>query len=197
MSNVQIRQARPEDAAQVAEICADYVTNTTAALDTEPPTAEQIEEKIRSIGEYYPFLVCELNGKVVAYAYAFRRFEESSFDWSVFLSTFVSAAVGSKGIGRALLEVLEGVLRTMGVVNLYSLASSNSQSEYFHMARGFTEAGRLREALYKQGKWRDLVYYQKSLALHDKDPAPVRPMGVLEEAELETLFRRAERSIKV
>ena len=197
MSKAQIRKARPEDAAQVAEVCADYVANTTASLDITPPTAEQMEEKIRSLGADYPFLVCEVDGKVVAYAYAFRRFEESTFDWSVFLSTFVASALGSKGIGRALLEALEEVLRTMGVVNLYSLASSNSQSEYFHMARGFTEAGRLREALYKQGKWRDLVYYQKSLALHDKDPAPVRPVGVLDEAELEKLFRRAERAIKL
>jgi len=197
MATAKIRQARPQDAAQVAEICADYVENTASSLDTMPPTIGQMEARIRAAETMYPFLVCELDGRVVAYACAFRRFEEQSLDWSVFLSTFVTSDVGSRGIGRALLEALEEILRAMGVVNLYSLAAYNAQSEYFHQARGFTEAGRLREAIYKEGKWRDLAYYQKSLALHDTNPAPVRPIGDLDKAELEKVFRRAERGIRV
>jgi len=196
MENLQIRLVRVEDAAQVVEIYADYVENTTASLEAAPPTFEQMEDRIRNSAAQYPFLVCELDGQVVAYAYVFRRFEEQSFDWSVFLSTFVASSVGSRGIGRALLDALEEILRIMGIVNIYSLAASNSRSEYFHLARGFTEAGRLREAIYKGGKWRDLAYYQKSIALHEKDPAPVRPLGALDEAELERIFRRAERGIR-
>jgi len=196
MANVQIRLVREADAAQVAEIYADYVENTTASLETEPPTVEQLEARIRSSAARYPFLVCELDGRIVAYAYAFRRFEEQSFDWGVFLSTFVSSSVGSLGIGRALLDALEETLQKMGIVNIYSLAVYNSKSEYFHLARGFTEAGRLREAVYKQGKWRSLAYYQKSIALHDKELAPVRPISDLDEAELATIFTRAERGIR-
>ena len=156
--------------------------------------AEQMEARIRTNGAYYPFLVCELDGQIVGYAYAFRRFEEQSLDWSVFISTYTS--IEGKGISRALIEALEEILRAMGVVNIYSIAAHNSKSQYFHLARGFIEAGRLREAVYKGGKWRDLAYYQKSIALHDTDPAPVQAVGELDQARLAQMIKRAEQAIR-
>ncbi|MCL2567890.1 MAG: N-acetyltransferase family protein [Oscillospiraceae bacterium] len=195
MSTVQIRLARPEDAAGVAAVYAEYVENTTSALDTTPPTVEQMEARIRTSGATYPFLVCVADGKIVGYAYAFRRFEEQSFDWSVFISTY--ATIGGKGISRALLEALEEALRAMGIVNIYSIAVHNEKTQFFHLARAFTEAGRLREAIYKQDRWRDLAYYQKSLALHDTNPAPVKPIGELDEAVLAQICTRAQRAIRL
>jgi len=195
MANIEIRLARPEDAAQIALAAADYVENTTASLDIDPPTTEQMEARIRTNGAFYPFLVCALDDKIVGYAYAFRRFEEQSFDWSTFVFSY--SAVGEKGIGRALLEALEEILRTMGITNIYAIATHNPKSQYFHLARGFTEAGRLREAIYKKGKWRDLAYYEKSIALHETDPVPVRPIGDLDEATLEKIFDRAKRAIRL
>jgi len=197
MANVQIRLAKPEDAASVARIYEEYMTHTTAALEIEPPTSQDIEQKICTCLKFYPFLVCEVDGEIVAYAYAFRRFEEQSFDWSVFISTYVTQSVGSKGIGRAMLAALEDTLREMGVVNLYALAIRNQKSEYFHMARGFAEAGRLREATYKDGRWRDLVYYGKSLALHETAPAPIRSVQTIATEDLEQIFTRARRGIKL
>jgi len=195
MSTIDVRLARPEDAAEVAAVYADYVQNTTSALDLAPPTVEQIEGRICACGTTLPFLVALVDGKVVGYAYAFRRFEEQSFDWSVFISTY--ATIVGKGISRALLEALEETLRAMGIVNIYSIAVHNEKTQFFHLARGFTEAGRLREAIHKQGRWRDLAYYQKSLALHEDNPAPVKPVGELDAVTLEQIFTRAKRAIRL
>ena len=195
MPNLEVRLARAEDAAQVAEVYAAYVQNTTAALEPHPPTAEEMETRIRTSGASYPFLICALDGKIVGYAYAHRRYQEAVFDWGVFISTYSS--LGERGIGRALLDALEETLRAMGIVNIYALALHNSKSQYFHLARGFSDVGRLREAVYKDGKWRDLAYYEKAIALHDENPAPPRRVGEISETVLEKIFRRAEKAIKV
>jgi len=197
MPNLEVRLARPEDAAQVAEVYAAYVQDTTAALETDPPTVEEIEARIICVSSMmnYPFLVCALDGKIVGYAYAHRRYEEAAFDWGVFISTY--ASLSGLGISRALLEALEEILRAMGIVNIYALALHNAKSQYFHLARGFSEVGRLREAVHKGGKWRDLAYYEKAIALHDENPAPPCGVGEIGESQLEKILRRAEKSIKV
>jgi len=179
----------------VAEVYAAYMENTTASLDLAPPTVEQMECRICDCAKFYPFLVCELDGKIVGYAYAFTRLEEASFAWSAYIATYSS--VGERGIGRALLDALEETLRAMGIVNTYAIVTHSAQSQYFYQSRGFTEAGRLREAIYKAGKWRDIAYYQKSIALHDDVPDPVCAVGELDEAELGKIFRRAERAIRI
>jgi len=195
MSNIQIRRAHLSDAAGVAAVYADYMENTTASLDMEPPSLTQMECRICDCGAYYPFLVCELDGKIVGYAYAFRRFEEPSFDWSAFISVY--ASVGGKGISRALLDALEETLRAMGIVSIYAIVTHNDKSRYFHQARDFTEAGRLQEAIYKEGKWRDIAYYQKTIALNEIPPAPVRSVRDLDKAELDKILDRAGRSIRI
>ncbi|MCL2562521.1 MAG: N-acetyltransferase family protein [Oscillospiraceae bacterium] len=197
MPNIEVRLARPEDAEGIAALYAEYVETTAAALDLAAPTAAQMEQKICNCGTSYPFLVCERDGDIVAYAYAFRRFEEQAFNWSVFVSAYSAVSIDGKGAGRALLDALEETLRAMGVVNIYTIVIHNDKSQYYHLARGFTEAGLLREAAYKQGKWRDLAYYQKSIALHDTNPAPVRSVGELDAKELEKIFARARRAIRL
>jgi len=197
MSNHKIRLARAEDAKQVAEIYQEYVENPAATLDLNPPTTEEMACRICTCGQFYPFLVCEVDGAVVAYAYAFRRFEEQAFDWGAFVSTYVSKSVGGRGIGRTLLDTLEEIMRAMGLVNMYSMVALSEKSKYFHLARGFSEVGRLREAAYKQGKWRDLAYYEKNLALHDQDPAQVKSVQALDEDMLEKIFQNAEKLINL
>jgi len=195
MTHVNVRLARPEDAAQVAAVYADYMESTTASLDMEPPAVAQMEDRICTCGAYYPFLVCEVDGQIVGYAYAFRRFEEPSFDWSVFISTYSS--ISGKGIGHALLHALEETLRAMGIVSVYAVVTHSDKSQYFHQARGFTEAGRLQEAIYKAGKWRDIAYYQKAIALHEQPPASVCSVQAVDEAKLDNILARAKRAIRI
>jgi len=197
MEKVQIRPAKAADCRAVAAIYHDYVVNTVASLELDPPTCDEMACRICACGEFYPFLVCEVEGKVAAYTHAGRHLEQPAFDWNATVSTYVEQTMSGKGIGRALLDALEGVLRVMGVINLYSAVTFHARSQYFHIANGFTEAGRFREVVYKQGMWRDLAYYEKSLALHDKTPAPVRSVKEIEAAQLQEICDRAAKRIRI
>lgn len=195
MAHINIRLATTADAEAVANIYQDYVESTSSSLDLNPPTPGEMECRICTCGQFYPFLVCEIDGTVEAYAYAFRRFDEQAFDWGAFVSSYVSKTTTGHGIGRTLLEALEGILQSMGIVSIYSVATLSEKSKYFHLACGFSEAGRLREAAYKQGKWRDLAYYEKTIAPHDKNPTPVKSVQELDQAVLTHILRRAVKTI--
>ena len=153
-------------------------------------------QKICICQTFYPFLVAEADGVVVGYGYAGAHEGEVSFGWNAVVSVYVERAFGGHGIGRALHEALEGMLKAMGVVNLYSVATFHAQGEYFQNGRGYLEAGRLLNAAFREGKWRDLIYYEKQIALHDENPTPVRPVDELREEEIEQIFQKAIKRIR-
>jgi len=67
-----IRPVRKEDAADIVAIYAPYVTDTVISFETKVPTPEEFAKRIENTQKNYPYLVCELDGKVVGYAYASR-----------------------------------------------------------------------------------------------------------------------------
>jgi len=196
MANIQIRLATEADAEAIAAIYGEHVIEGESALEVEPPTGHEMACKICECREFYPFLVCEIAGEVAGYAYACRHLEGEAFAWGASAATYVSKEMLGRGIGCALLDALEETLRLMGVVNLYSVVTHSTKSQYFHQARGFSEVGRLREAAYKAGQWRDIAYYEKSLALHEESPQAVRPVGEVDARRLEKVFEKAGRRIK-
>ena len=70
MSNLVIRDARPEDAARLVEIYAPYIKGTAVSFEYEVPTVEEFETRIRNISAKYPYLVCEKVERIVGYVYA-------------------------------------------------------------------------------------------------------------------------------
>ena len=66
-----IRAATRNDAPAVTAIYTHHVLHGTATFDTEPPPPSVMAEKITEMtGKGWPFLVAELDGRVVGYAYA-------------------------------------------------------------------------------------------------------------------------------
>lgn len=57
VENVYVRPARPSDAAALSEIYSFYVANTNISFEYVPPTAAEMERRLRSISKSCPFLV--------------------------------------------------------------------------------------------------------------------------------------------
>ena len=68
---MDIRVAREDDAEAVHAIYAHHVLHGTASYDIDPPSLDQIRDKMQWIlGQKWPFLLAELDGAVAGYAYA-------------------------------------------------------------------------------------------------------------------------------
>jgi len=195
MAEIILRLAKEEDAQAVLEIYTEYIYDKTVGLEITPPSCEEMGQQICLCQGKYPFLVAEMSGEVLGYAYAIKHREGVAFGHNVLVSMYAAKKHSGKGIGRALYEALEGILKAMGIINVYSVTTFHPKGEYFHLGRDFMEAGRLRKAAFAQGKWRDLITYEKSLALHEENPKPIRTIGEFSKEELSEIYHKAKKQI--
>jgi phosphinothricin acetyltransferase len=175
-----IRPADPDrDAAACAAIYAPSVEATPISFELVPPDAAEFARRIAKYSATHQFLVAEEGGEVIGYAYACRWAERAAYDWAVETSVYVAAAHHGKGVGRALYTELFERLAAQGFrIAVAGVTLPNPASIGLHESMGFEPIGSLRNIGFKQGRWHDVGYWQRSLAsLGDGDPKPPLPPG--------------------
>ncbi len=166
-----IREVHLEDAVRLVEIYSYYVLNTAVSFEYTVPTTEEFEDRIRHIVEKYPYLVCEVNDKIVGYAYASAYSGRDAYAWTVTTSIYLDKDYRRQGIGTALYEKLENRLREQGIVNMLAGAAyCEKEDEYlshdsfkFHSKIGFTKVAHMESIGKKFDRWYDLLWMQKKL----------------------------------
>ena len=170
-----IRDATAADAAACAAIYAPYVRETTVSFELEPPTPEEMAERIAAAQARHVWLVLEQDGRVVGYAYANRFSARPAYRWSVEVSIYLERGRQRTGGGRRLYEALlerlaeRGYRRAMAGTSL-----PNEASVAFHRALGFQPVGVYRRVGWKHGAWRDVAWVQRTIA--DGDDPPAEPV---------------------
>jgi phosphinothricin acetyltransferase len=112
-----------------------------------------------------PYLVAELDGAVVGYAYASVYRARAAYRFAIEDSVYLAEGLGGRGIGTALLAALiegceAGPWRQMlAVIG----DSANTASIALHRRLGFEAVGTLKAVGYKLGCWVDTVFMQRSL----------------------------------
>ncbi len=164
---VRLRDATPEDAAQIAAIYAPQVLHGTATAEEVPPDASEMAARMAKVrAESLPYIVAEQGGTVCAYAYLSRYHARAAYRWTVEDSIYVAANAQGCGIGRALLAEL--IVRADGLGLAQMIASISAQggeaSIALHARAGFVDRGRLPAIICKAGRWLDVVYMQRPLA---------------------------------
>lgn len=171
MADYIIRDAKPEDAARLAEIYSYYVDETAVSFEYTAPTAEEFGERIRKITAKYPYLVCVRDGVAVGYAYASAYSSREAYSWTAAVSIYVDREYRRQGIGALLYAELEKRLCEIGIVNLLAgVAYADEEDEYlshdsckFHLRSGYTETAHLVTVGKKFDRWYDLIWYQKKI----------------------------------
>ena len=178
-----IRHADPDnDARACAEIYAPSVRDGVASLEERVPEDHEIADRIRAISRNWPWLVAELAGDVVGYAYGSRHHDRASYRWSADVTVYISHHHHRRGIGRALYEPLLTLLADQGYHEACAgITVPNEASVALHESFGFVGVGVYRDIAYKHGAWRSVGWWQKALREHrdDDPPAAIRPPGRL------------------
>lgn len=159
-----IRLTNEEDASQMLAIYAPIVRETTISFELEPPSEMEFQHRIKSYQQQMPWLVCEIDGEVVGYAYASPYRTRAAYQWSVESSVYVGKNYRRKGIATALYTSLFKLLQLQGFYNVVAaIALPNQPSISVHEAVGFLPQGVLRRVGYKFGQWHDIGFWQLSL----------------------------------
>jgi phosphinothricin acetyltransferase len=159
-----IRDARSSDVVRICEIYNHYVMSAVATFEEDPVSAAEMEERLRNVQRQFWWLVYEVDGRVVGYAYASAWKTRAAYRYSVESSVYIDPAFHGRGIGKALYERLLANLRTAGMHTVIGgVAGDNEGSIQLHRSMGFAEVARLREVGFKFGQWIDVTYFQLQL----------------------------------
>ena len=178
---MRIRSARPEDAAALLSIYAPYVEHTAISFEYETPSLAEFTRRITETLKFYPYVVLEDGGEIQGYAYAGPFKGRAAYDWAVETTIYVRRDAHGKGYGRALYIALEDELKKRHFLNAYAcIAYSEWEDETltqasarFHEHMGYTLCGTFHQCGYKFGRWYDMIWMEKLLGEHKKQPDPV------------------------
>ena len=167
-----VRDATAQDADACAAIYRPYVTDTAITFEYEPPTAEQMAERIAAAQRAHAWLVLEDDGRVVGYAYAGPYKERAAYRWACEVSVYLEQGRRRGGGGRALYEALLARLTERGYrTAIAGMALPNEASVGLHRALGFEPVGTYRRIGWKHGAWHDVAWVQRPLGEHMDPPA--------------------------
>ncbi len=170
-----IRLAEEPDAERMLAIYAPIVRDTAISFELEPPTAEEFRQRIRDSKEFAPWLVCEMEGVILGYAYAGRIRLRAAYQWSVEVTVYVNPEYHRRGVGGAVYTSLFECLRLLGFCGAIAVITlPNPASVSLHESLGFEPIGVFNSIGYKLGEWHDSGWWQLVLQEHGPSPAPPR-----------------------
>ena len=177
---ITVRAATPADRAALAAIYAAVVTGTAISFEEQPPSPGEIGHRMAARPRL-PWLVADDGGRIAGYAYASAHRARPAYRWSADCSVYLDPAYRGRGLGRRLYEQLITEVRALGYRSLLAgIALPNPASVGLHEALGFQPVGVFRDVGYKHGAWRDVGWWQCSLAdpggsLADQETHPAEP----------------------
>ena len=161
-----VRDATAADADALAEIYGDAVLHGFGTFEEEPPSAADMDSRRQAVQEKgLPYLVAEIDGRVLGFAYAGPFRPRAAYRYTLEDSVYVSPDAKGKGVGRAVLSAVITACEALGVRQLMAVIgdTGNAGSVGLHRALGFEQTGVGKSVGFKHGRWVDIVHMQKAL----------------------------------
>ena len=178
---LRVRHADPAaDGAACAAIYAPAITDGVASFEELAPTGAEMAGRIERVSAQHPWLVAELDGEPVGFAYATRHRDRAAYRWTADTSVYVSANHHRRGIGTVLYGALMPLLVQQGLFAACAgITLPNDASVALHEQFGFELVGVYRDVGFKQGAWRSVGWWLAELqprpAGGDQPPEPGPP----------------------
>ena len=167
-----IREATADDAPAIADIYGPIVRDTFISFESEVPTADDFRARIHGVTAQYPWLVCEIDGDVVGYAYGSKLRERSAYRWSTEMTVYIAEGHRRVGVGKALSVSVIECLKVLGFRQAFGrVALPNPASVGLIESLGGRPAGVEQKVGYKAGEWVDVGEWQIPLSTSDGEPA--------------------------
>ncbi len=161
-----IRTCEPRDVPSVTQIYAHHVLYGLASFEEEPPDVVEMERRRAQIlARGFVYLVGEVEGEIVGYAYVAPYRSRPAYRYTVENSVYVHPDFLRQGIGHVLLSNLIDQCEQKGFRQIVAVIgdSAHHASIGLHERLGFRLAGTLYSVGFKFGRWVDTVLMQREL----------------------------------
>jgi phosphinothricin acetyltransferase len=161
-----IRDAAPADIPAITAIYAHHVLHGTGTFEEDPPGEAEIAARMARVqAAGCAWLVAEEDGLILGYGYFAPFRERSAYRFTAEDSVYVRDDIRGQGVGKALVAALLPRAEARGFRQMIAVIgdSENVGSIGLHISLGFRQAGVLKAAGMKFGRWVDVVQMQKAL----------------------------------
>ena len=160
-----IRPSKAADMSAIAEIYGYHVHNGLASFELLAPSIDEMTQRRADvISRSFPYLVAELDGKVVGYAYAALYRSRPAYRHTLEDSVYVHKDFAGRGVGKALLDALiEGCIKA-GARQLLAVIGDSAN-------KGLKAVG------FKFGQWVASVIMQRTIGDGAKTLPPDREIS--------------------
>ena len=149
-----IRKATLNDVPSITSIYNHYIKNATSTFEEELLSVQEMEERVISISEKYVWLVGEVSGDIIGYAYAGQWKSRSAYRLTVETSIYLKDGEEGRGYGKTLYSELLNQVETLGYKCLIGgISMPNEPSIRLHESLGFEKIGQFVKVGLKFGKW--------------------------------------------
>lgn len=170
VSAFNIRPASVSDARVLREIYRPYVETTAISFELEVPTVEEFARRVEAALENWSWLVAEVDGQPVGYAYGSSHRPREAYWYSVETSAYVHEDFHRYGIARSLYEELFAELRARGFASAYAgVTLPNDPSVGFHRSFGFEPIGVFPRVGWKFDCWHDVAWLYRPIQHPDEN----------------------------
>jgi phosphinothricin acetyltransferase len=171
-----IRDAGPQDLPAITAIYAHHVLHGAGTFEEDPPGEAEMASRMAYVQDAgWAWLVAEAEGDegqgIIGFAYYAQFRDRSAYRYTAEDSIYVRDDVRGQGVGKALVAALLDRATAAGFRQMFALIgdSDNVGSIGLHISLGFRQAGVLRSAGVKFGRWVDLVFMQRGIGAADRD----------------------------
>jgi len=157
-----IRQVTEQDAVSIVKIYNHYIKNTTATFEEKCIDNVEMLKRIKKVTELnLPWLVFEVDNKILAYAYATPWKERSAYRYSVESTVYCAPENLGQGLGYQLYQALFTELQKLPIHSVMGgITLPNPASVALHEKLGMSQVAHFHQIGRKFDKWLDTVYWQ-------------------------------------
>jgi phosphinothricin acetyltransferase len=168
-----IRDAEVRDHRRIAEIYGYHVLNGLASFEESPPDTAEIGRRFDAVRALdMPYIVAELDGDIVGYAYCSSYRPRPAYRFTVENTVYIDHRFPRRRLGYLLLEsLIERVERTPVRQMIAVIGDSDYVASIkLHESLGFRMVGTLKGTGFKFDRWVDTVIMQKPINGGDENP---------------------------
>ena len=143
------------------------------SLEEAAPTESEMAARIAKHSRHHAWLLAELDGEPVGFAYGSQHRERAAYRWAADVSVYIDRRAHRQGIGRMLYGQLLETLTDLGYyVACAGITLPNEASVGIHEALGFERVGVYKNIGFKNGEWWDVGWWQLDLGAPDGELPP-------------------------
>jgi L-amino acid N-acyltransferase YncA len=177
---VIIRTATIADAPALAAIYGHHALHGFGTFEETGPSPDDMAARLKAVLDLgLPYMIAEIDGKVVGFAYAGPFRTRAAYRYTVEDSVYIAPDRQGQGVGKALLTAVIAACEPLGLRQMVAMIgdTENAGSVGVHRACGFVHTGVLTAVGYKAGRWVDVVIMRRPL--NGGEATPPGPGGIV------------------